>query len=179
MPYPMSLLLEMPAGSILQFDKNMLINMGIQVVNIVILVVILAKFLYNPVRKFLDGRTERIKNEIDSARTARNEALELKEHYEQLIANIEQEREEVLHQAYKKAVEKSDQMLFDAKREAELVYDRALGELEEEKQSMLNDMKRQIIEISVMMAGRFVEVSMDRVSHDKYIDEALAEWEEG
>ena len=166
----------LPPGTILSFDKTLLINMGIQAINIIILTVFLAFMLYKPVIKFMNKRAERIRGEIEAARGERGEALELKEKYEKLIAGIETEREEVLHLAYRKAVEKSDQMLFDARRESDLVFERALQELEAEKQKQADEMKRQMIEIAVMMAGRIVEVNTDQPAHDKLIDEVITDW---
>ena len=166
----------MPPGNILSFDKTLLINMGIQAVNIAVITVALAYLLYKPVIKYMRTRADRIKGEIDSARNERGEALELKEKYEKLIAGIETEREDVLHQAYKKAMEKSDQMLFDARRESELVFERALQELETEKKKQSDEMKRQMIEIAVMMAGKIVEVNTDGAAHEKLIDEVLTNW---
>ena len=169
---------DLPKGTILQFDKTLLVNMGIQFINIAILTFVLAWFLYKPVVKFLQARADRIHNEIDAVRKDRDEALELKEKYETLLAGVETEREEVLHQAYKRAMEKSDQMVFDARREAELVFERALQELETEKKSQADELKRQVIELSVLIAGKIIEVNMDRNAHDRLFDEAMAEWRE-
>lgn len=168
----------MPEGSILHFDKSLLIKIGIQWFNIALLTAALIFILYKPVKKFMAARTERINGEIEAARKEREEAMELKEKYEQKIAQIEKEREEILHQAHKKAMEKSDQMMFDARREADVMYDRALAELELERKNITDEMKKQMIEISVLMASRFVEVSIDRETQDRYIDEALSHWEE-
>jgi len=167
-----------PEGTIMQFDKTLVINTCIQIFNIVVLTAVLVYILYKPVKEFLASRSERIRNEIKAASEERQEALELKEQYEKMLAGIEQEREEILHQAYKKAMDRSDQMLFDARQEAKAVHIRALAELETERKNMMEEMKRQMIDISVMMASRFVDVSIDREAPDKYIDEALADWEE-
>jgi len=169
---------ELPQGTILAFDKSLLINLGIQLLNISLLTFILAYFLYKPTVKFMSSRSERVKNEIDSVRNDRNAALELKEKYEAAINGIESEREEVLHQAYKKAMERSDQMLFDARRESELFFERAIAELEIEKKNQSEEMKRQIIELSVMLAGRIIEVNTDQAVHDRLFEEVLSEWEE-
>jgi len=170
---------ELPAGTILNLDKNLLINLGIQWLNIIILTVVLVKLLYKPVKKYMADRSKRIHDEIESAHKLREEALELREQYEKMIQDIEQEREEILTQAHKKAVERSDQLLFDARHEADAMYSRALTELETERENITNDVKKQIVEISVLMASRFVEVSIDRETQDRYIDEALSEWEGG
>ena len=175
---PAHYILSMPPGSILDFDRSLLVHMGIQAFNIIVLVIILSRFLYRPVRNYMDNRAVRISKEIEDAKRERDEAMELKAHYEKLIAGIDKERDEILLGTHKKMVEKSDQMIFDARREVDALYSRAIAELETEKKNMADEMKRQMVEISLMVAGRFVEVNMDRISHDRYIDEALAHWEE-
>jgi F-type H+-transporting ATPase subunit b len=109
----------------------------------------------------------------------RDAAMELKEKYEKLIAGIEGEREDILRQTHKKAMEKSDQLLFDARREADVLRNRAMTELELERKNIYDEMKRQMVEISYLMASRFVQVSMDQQTQDRYIEQALAEWDGG
>lgn len=164
-------------GTILHFDKSLIAQLGIQWLNVLILTAVLVLILYKPVKKFMADRTERIKNEIEAARAEREEALEFKEKYERLIAQVEREREEILLQAHKKAMERSDQLLFDARREADAMYDLALAELDTERKNRLDEMKREMIEISMLVASRFVEVSIDRETQDRYIEEAFSEWE--
>ena len=167
---------ELPKGSILQFDQTTLIYIGIQLFNVIVLIAVLSRFLYKPVAKYLNDRTERFTKEHDSARKDRDDAAQLKEKYEELIAEIENERDEVLQDAHKKAMEKSDQMLFDARREADLAFDRAMQELEVEKNTQADELKRQIVDLSVLIAGRIVEINTDRDVHDRLFDEAMAEW---
>ena len=170
---------ELPKGSILKLDVNLLIKMGIMFFNVAVLTFILIKILYKPVKKFLTDRTLRIKSEIDEADKIREEAMILKEKYEKLIAGIEVEREEILRDTHKKAVEKSDQLLFKARREVEVIYSRAMSDLELERKNVRDELKQQMIEISHMMAGRFVKVSITRDDQDKYIDQAFSEWDGG
>lgn len=169
---------ELPTGSILSFDKNLLINIAIQWFNVILLSVVLVYLLYKPVKRFMANRTLRIKETIEAARLSRDEAQELKEKYERMIADIENEREEILRETHKKAMENSDQLLFDARREADLIYAHGLSQLELDRKNMTDEMKRQMIEISIMMASRFVEVSIDTETQNRYIEEALADWEE-
>lgn len=168
---------EESSGGILSFDKALLAGIGIQLFNVLLLTVVMVKLLYKPVLGFMAARTERIRNEIEAARAERDEALELKEKYEKFIDEIEQEREEILLQAHKKAMERSDQLLFDARHEAEAMYNRALADLDVERENVMDEMKKQMIEISLTVAGRFVEVSIDRETQNRYIEEAFADWE--
>ena len=175
----MPLAAELPPGSILSLDKNLLIKMGIMLFNVALLTVFLVYILYKPVKKFLNDRTLRIKGEIDEAGKIREEAMQLKEKYERLIDGIENEREDILRETHKKAVEKSDQLLFQARREVEVIYNRAMSELELERKNVSDDMKRQMIEISNIMASRFVKVSISHEEQEKFIEQAFADWDGG
>jgi len=168
----------MPEGTILHFDKQLLIEIAIYMFNVLLLVGVLSFLLYKPVKKFLNQRHGRIQGDLASAQQLREEAERLKAQYEGMIAGIGEERDEILAGAHKRAVERSDELLFEARREAEVLHTRAAAELELERKNALNDMKEQMIEISTLMAGRFVQVSMDRETQDRYIDEAFADWME-
>ena len=166
-------------SGILNLDKNLLFTMGIQILNVTVLTIILVFLLYKPVKKFLSDRTKRIKGEIDEASGIHEDAVGLKGQYETLLAGIEVEREEILRQTHKKAMEKSDQMLFEARREVEAIYNRAMAELEMERKNAKDDMQQQIIEISHMMASRFVKLTIDQETQDRMIKQAFADWNGG
>ena len=167
-----------PPGSILHFDRDLLISIGIHAFNVILLTIILVLILYKPVKKFMADRTARIEGTIGNANRLREEAAELKKQYEQKIEDIEKEREEILKKAHQTAGERVDQMLLEARREADAVYNRAMAEMEMERARSQNEMRTQIIEIATLMAGHFVEVSIDPETQNRYIDEAFADWEE-
>jgi F-type H+-transporting ATPase subunit b len=169
---------SMPAGTLVQFDKDLLIKIAIQAFNVLLLTAILILLLHKPVKKFMNDRAGKIKNDIDSARRNNQEAEELKMKYQELINNIEKEREEILNQANRAAVEKSDQILFAAHEEAKYLLIKAENEIKMERENAADDIKMQIIELSTFIASRFVEVSIDKQTQDKYIEEALADWSE-
>ena len=169
---------DMPPGTLVQFDQSLLIKIAIQWFNIILLTALLIFILYKPVKKYMADRAGRIQNDIESARRNNQEAQELKAQYRELIDNIEKEREDILNQAHRAAVEKSDQVLFAAHEEAKYLLVKAENEIKVERENAADDIKMQIIELSVFLASRFVEISIDRQTQDKYIDEALKEWSE-
>jgi F-type H+-transporting ATPase subunit b len=122
------------------------------------------------------SRAERIQKELDAAHQTNEKAMEQKENYDKLLVNIDKEREEILQKAYRVSMEKNDQILFAAREEAKYILQKADEEIKAERENTAEDIKRQIIELSTYMAGRFVEVSMDKQTQDKYIDEAIADW---
>ena len=170
---------DLPEGSILNLDKSLGYNIVIQLINVIILITALAFILYKPVGKFLAARKRQISDEIEAARNIRDEAVQLRIKYEKMLKGIEAERDEVLQRTNKIAVEKSDQLLFEARREAEIIHNMARVEIETERENVENEIKRQIIEISHLMASRFVELSIDRETQNRLIEQALADWDSG
>ena len=168
----------MPAGSILEFNSAFLIKSAIQWLNIILLTALLVYLLYKPVKNYMRGRAERIANDIESARKNNEKSREDKAHYERLIAKIEDEREEILNQAHRIAVERSDQILLAAREEAKHLLAKAEDEIRMERENETEEIKRQIIELSTLMASRFVEMSMDRKTQEYYLDEVLENWRE-
>ncbi|MDR0469020.1 MAG: F0F1 ATP synthase subunit B [Peptococcaceae bacterium] len=168
----------MPSGSIIEFNTAFLIRSGIQWFNILLLTALLIWLLYKPVRKYMDGRAARIAQDIESARNNSEKAREDMAHYEQLIAHIEEEREEILNQAHRAAVERSDQILLTAREEARHLLAKAEDEIRIERENVSDEIKRQIIELSALMASRFVEVSIDRRTQEAYLEEVLENWRE-
>jgi len=168
----------MPEGTILHFDRELLIEIGIYMFNVLLLVGVLSWLLYKPVKKFLSERQGRIRDDLAAAQKTTEEAMALKAKYEEILAGVGAERDEVLAIAHKQAVERSDELLFEARRETEAMYDRAIEDLELERKNAFNEMKEQMIEISALMAGRFVRISIDKQTQDKLIEEAFADWME-
>ena len=169
---------SLPPGGILNFDTQTLVAGGIQWLNIIVLAVIMYFVLYKPVKKFLGDRAERVSDDIDSARLNKEQALGIKADYQKMMDNIDKERDEILSEAYRTAVKRSDQILFDAQEEAKYLIIKAKDEIKIERENAADEIKMQIIEISNLIASRFVEVSVDQQTQDKYIDQALADWSE-
>ena len=167
---------DLPPGQILDFSPALLVEMGITFFNVAVLTFILIKILYNPVKNFMAKRAERIKNEIDAASQATQEALELKTTYEGHLANIGEERDGLLKEAHHAAIDKSDRIVFAAREEAKHLISKARAEIAAERENATEDMKQQIIELSTFLAGRFVELSIDKDTRDRYVEEALADW---
>ena len=165
-------------GSILHLDIALLAQLAIQWFNVLLVIFFLMNVLYNPVKKFMADRAERIGNEIDAAKRGNQEAQALKASYEEKLAGVEKERGEILVKARREATEEHDRILFDAQEQAKHLLTRAADEIKMERENAADEVRRQIIEVATLMATRFVEVSIDAKTRDKYVDEALGDWSE-
>lgn len=169
---------DMPEPSIISFDMELIKNLLFLLANVIILVFILAKVLYKPVREFMDKRQAGIQSDLDAATQARQEAEALKAECEAQLRQIEKEREQILENARKKAMDRSEHIIKEAREEAEAVQKHAIAEMREERATIQAEIRRQLIELSVMVAERFVSHTIDEETQDKFINEAIANWEE-
>jgi F-type H+-transporting ATPase subunit b len=170
-----ALLEALPAGSILHIDKELLVELGIQWFNTILLTFILAKVLYNPVKKMLDSRASRIAAQLSEASGAQLAAASLKEEYEGKLAGIEAERVSIMESARGKARGSAEKILAEARESAEQIRARAAADISLAEEKAKADVKREILDIATLLAGRFVAVSLDSQTQEKLVDSALDE----
>ena len=139
------------------------------------LFLVASHFLFNPVRDMLKKRREKIKSELSDAKQSRDEALSLKETYEEKLKGIEKEAEEILSAARKTALANEAKLIAQAKEEAARIRERAVTEAELEKKKAADDVKREMVSIASIMAGKVVAASIDTAVQDSLIEETLKE----
>ncbi|MCL2391419.1 MAG: ATP synthase F0 subunit B [Oscillospiraceae bacterium] len=158
-------------------DFNTLISAAANLVNVGILGAVLAFLLYRPVRNVLHKRTERIKKQLQQADDEMARAVELRKTYEQKMEDVEKEKEEILTDARKNAAEAGKRLISEAKIEADAARERATANIEMEWERAETQMRTAIIDVSSMMAQKFVSVSIDKETQDNLFDDAVSNLE--
>lgn len=160
---------------ILGLDAQLLMSFGLQLLNTTILVYVLYRLLYNPVLKFLDARAKRIQDNISEAAKAKEDALELKTKYEAILADANSEKASIIAEATKRAKELEESIVQAAKAEATRIKESAMRELDLQKEKAARDMKEQIIDLSALIAGKYVESSVDEALQIKLLNDTINE----
>ena len=88
-----------------------------QIINFLILVYLLKRFLYKPILNAIDEREQRITDQLEDAAQKKEEAREEREEYEQLRDDLDQKKEDMMEEARKNAEEERQEMLEKAKKE--------------------------------------------------------------
>jgi F-type H+-transporting ATPase subunit b len=156
-------------------DWQLLSDSALMIVAIFVLFLFMSHFLFNPARKFLADRQNRIKNDLDTAQSEKADAIALKEDYEAKLRDIDKQAEEILGDARKKALANEADIVAKAKEEAARIIDRARVEAELEKKKAADDVKREMIQVASAMAGKVVAANIDTTVSDGLIDETLKE----
>lgn len=114
-------------------DLQLLVDAGLMMIAIFILFLVLSHLLFNPARKMLTGRQEKIKNELDTAAENMEKANELKTRYEDKLNDIHKEAEQILTEARKKALANENKIVQTAKEEANTIIEKAKEEAQLQK----------------------------------------------
>jgi len=164
-------------GRVFGLDSQTVLQVGINLFHVFVLAAILTFILYRPVRDLMRKRTEKIEGQLSDAAQSLESANSMKEEYEQKLAEIEVERVQILEAAHKQADDSSKRMIDSAKQEAKAVVERAEKDARSEMERLKDEVRLHIIEVSTLMAGKFVSGSIDENSQNKLFDEALTELE--
>lgn len=156
-------------------DFQLLADAVLTMIAVFVLFLSLSYLLFNPAKKMLADRQNKIKAELDSAAKDMEDAKALKEEYEAHLKDADKEVQAILSQARKKAVDNENQIVAAAKEEASRILERARVEAELEKKKAADDVKKEMISIASVMAGKVVAASMDAKIQDNLIDETLKE----
>ncbi len=170
-----AILTESEPGRIFGLDAQLLFDILIQGLAVFLLFIFLSYVLIEPVKKILNDRQTKIQNDIASAAKDKEDAARLKAEYDEKIKNANEEAGEILAAARKKAVKNEENIVASAKEEAARIINRANQEAVLEKNKVKDEVKQEIIGVATVMAGKFVEDSMDDAKQAALIDETLKE----
>lgn len=156
-------------------DAQLLFDTALLAIAVFFLVLAMSYLLFNPARKLLKDRQERISNDIDSAKEDKESAAALKAEYEAKLKEVDKEAEGILAEARQKAMKNQAKMIDEAKEEASRIVKRAQEEAELEKKHAMDDMKQEMITVAAMMAQKVVAASIDTNIQSTLVDETLKE----
>ena len=160
---------------IIGFDAQLIFDAIITGINVFILFFALSYFLFNPIQKALKNRSEKIKNELENAKTKEAEAIQLKNEYEAKLAETRVEVESIMDEARQNAKKLSENIIAEAKAEAQNIVARGNKEIELEKAKAVDELKNQVIAISTLLASKIVKENLNEQKNNKLFEETLAE----
>ena len=160
-------------------DFQLIHDVLVELLVIFILFLALSYFLFNPARKLLQARRDKIKDEMDFSAKEKADAIQLKKEYTAKLKDADKEVEGILSDARKKAMKQESIIVDEAKIEASRIIERANQEAELEKNKVRDEVKTEIIHVASMMAGKIIAESIDPDKQAQLIDDTLAEMGEG
>ena len=143
-----------------------------QMINFGVVAGALTYFLYNPIKKMLKDRSDKVEDAQKAAELTLAEKKHIDELKKKAQKSAEKEASDVIEKAVEEASTKKRELIAQAKKEASAEIVKAQTTWEEERVSMIEDMKKEFADAVVVTAGKVVG-SLDKKAHAKLIDEQL------
>jgi F-type H+-transporting ATPase subunit b len=144
-----------------------------QLINFLILVFILYKFLYKPVINLLDSRKEKIEKGLRDAEKLGEELEKTKELQAREIKKAKQEAMAIIDEAQKTAEAARQETKVKTKAEVEKLITAAKNQIMQEKEKMFGEIKAEAASLIIAVAEKVVGKTFDAKMQQKLIEESL------
>lgn len=138
-----------------------------------LLLIILKKFAWKPILTALDERESAIKESLEKAEKAKEEAQKILDQNQANLAKAEEESRKIIEQSRVYAQKLKDQLMQDSKEQAQKMIEGASQEIERMKQSAFDELKSQVAEIAVDAAEKLLREKLDKEVNKKIVDKYL------
>jgi F-type H+-transporting ATPase subunit b len=161
---------EHGGGGLINLDKSLIV----QVINFVILLIILQKFLYKPLLAKMEERTSAIKRSLDEAQAARAEAVRQQEENAAQLRAAYAEAASIRDQALREAEEAGRKQLEAAQAQARKLVEDTKAQLDGEIRKARDDLRRETTDLALAVAEKLVRRTLRDEDHRKIVADAIA-----
>jgi len=149
-----------------------------QIINFLILVLLLKKFLYGPIIRAMDKREEIIAGRLNDAQQTRLEAQQEIETYRQKNEDLESQRAAMLTEAKAAAEQREKELIETARKEVEDIKARWRQAVAQEKEAFFGNLRSKIAEelsaVARRMFSDLADISMEEHLTEKFIQKINA-----
>jgi F-type H+-transporting ATPase subunit b len=179
----LSLIAVLPPGMVLAAEEavrheepgiiNLNITLLIQVVNFLILIALLSKFLFKPLTKFLAERAEGIEKSLTEARLAREAAAKAQEEYRNQILATQREAALLREQAQREVEADRQRLLKESREEAQRLVADGKAQIEAETRRARASLRQEVIGLSLLVSERILGRSMTADDQQRLAEQYL------
>lgn len=144
------------------------------VANVIILFVLLRIFLFKPINKIMDERTQSVQKNIDDAEKAKKEADELRQQYEDSISEAKEEANRIIMKAHDDAETERANIIQKSHEEADQIVNAASETIENERRRVLQQAQSQIADLAIEAASKIVGANLDDDKNRQLVDKFLS-----
>lgn len=149
-----------------------------QIVNFVILLWLLQRFLYKPLLKLFRDRSTKIEDGLKTAEGLKKQAAESETRQKEYLEEAKKEAHRIVSAATKLGDEEKKKILKLAAEESRKIVEQTTAEMNVEKKNIMNDIKKEVGEMVVSLTVATIKKSMDANTQKKLLKEAVKEVEQ-
>jgi len=146
-----------------------------QIINFVVLLFILKRLLYKPIREIMEKRRGLIEKTVEDAERAKKEALELKEKNQEELNNLSELRIQMLEKVKEEAETERKKVMSETEKEAKKIIEKEKAVFDIEKSRLEAGLKDKAIETVSIFAFKLLNDIADEELHKniyrRFLDE--------
>jgi len=146
-------------------------TLGLQALNFLVLVWLLWRFLYKPVRGVIDKRKELAEQAFSKAGKKEQEAEAARQHFEQELARQADERQKMLNMAHKQLESERTGIMEEARQEAHKLIKAARETIAKERQAALKQLRTDVAELAVDLASTVMQEGGPKLSSETALEQ--------
>ena len=152
-------------------------SLAIYLVNFLLVLLLLYLFAYKPILRLMDQRADRIRESLEAADTARQEAASSQESIQEQITEARREGQRIMDQAREASERFRTEEMDKARQEADAFVERAKDDIARERDTALQEVRASFGDLAITAAERVIRSSLDRQAHAELINQVLEEGE--
>ena len=161
---------EHGGGGLINLDKSLIV----QLINFIILLVILQRFLYKPLLAKMEERTAAIKRSLDEAQAARADAVRQQEENAAQLRAAYAEAATIRDQALREAEEAGRKQLEAAHAQSRKLVEDTKAQLDGEIRRARDELRRETTDLALAAAEKLVRRTLREEDHRKIVADAIA-----
>ena len=142
-------------------------------ITVIVLFLVLKKYFFEKVRKFMEDRSNSIQDAFDSAEAINRKADEKMENYNRRIADVEAKGRDIIREAKVRADAQAREIIEDANKQASEIISKAERNIEREKEKAMEEMRREIAALAILAAEKIVERELENAGQEAVVDEII------
>lgn len=147
----------------------------VQVLTFIVLLALLKKFAWGPLKDVMDKRERDINRDIDDAEQAKLNAQKLEEENKQKLKETQEEVQKILEDAKVQARQQQEQIIHEANVRANGMIETAQSEIDSQKERAIADINNQVSELSVLIASKVLRKEISEQDQKALVDKYLKE----
>lgn len=148
-----------------------------QIVNFLILLFILYKFLYHPILEMLEKRSAKIEKSLADAKKIGEEVKRIEKMKEEQIIEAKKEAKKIIEEAQAKAENNRQELIVKTKEEIQNLTTEAKKQIAAEKEKLSQEVKAEIGALVVEATQKVIGKSLTDKLDEKIIKETIKEIE--
>lgn len=151
-------------------------TMAATLCSVLVLFLLVRKFLWPSVKRYLDARAEAMQQELAKSMEARSAAENDRQQARSELENASKKGEEIVSLAIKEAKDERKNILDKAEVEANALRKEAREQMEKERNEMYSSMQKEIVDVAFAAAGKLIGTQKgeeaDRLAIEAFVKEA-------